>query len=197
MKLLFWIFILGIPGSVSAQFSYTDSLKAFQKDYKEALYTIINQDTAHIVFYPIKSKWKVTAKVTLLPDAKPFKITTSSGKLKEARQYAQLQFTIKGKTHSLYVYQLLQLKKEQETAEHLFIPFTDKSSGKGSYGGGRYISLLTTDLQSGTMILDFNKAYNPYCAFTTGYNCPIPPQENFIPLSVKAGEQYDSEKFIH
>ncbi len=78
----------------------------------------------------------------------------------------------------------------QDTAykNYLFLPFTDLTSGNRSYGGGRYLDFLMEDIKSNTLIIDFNKAYNPYCAYTTGYNCPIPPRENDLPVAIPAGE---------
>ena len=72
--------------------------------------------------------------------------------------------------------------------DYLFIPFTDKTSGIETYGGGRYIDLVLSDIVNKTCTIDFNKAYNPYCAYTAGYNCPIPPKENDLPVAIKAGE---------
>ncbi len=77
---------------------------------------------------------------------------------------------------------------------YLFLPFTDLTSGEESYGGGRYIDLETTDIFNNKVIIDFNKAYNPYCAYASGYNCPIPPRENDLPVAVKAGEMNFGKK---
>jgi uncharacterized protein (DUF1684 family) len=180
-----------------AQTKYADSLKAHRKEYVTDLYKIIKDDTAFLAFFPANKQMIVSATVQLLPDEKPFKLTTSSGKTKEAQKYAALYFVLNGKACKLYVYQLLALKEKAETANDLFLPFVDQTSGKESYGGGRYIDLLTTDIRGNKIRIDFNKAYNPYCAFTTGYNCPIPPRENTLPVAVKAGEKYRKEKFRH
>lgn len=189
---------LANAGLVHAQQSYPDSIQSFRVKYLDDLYPIIKADTAHIRFYPVNAAFKVKAGVTLLQDQPVFKLATSSGKTKEARKYALLHFRLKGKNCSLYAYQLLGLMNKEETARHLFLPFTDGSSGGESYGGGRYIDLEIDDIQADqTVIIDFNKAYNPYCAFTTGYNCPVPPRENALPVSIKAGERYQPEKFEH
>ncbi len=183
--------------SIWAQKNYADSLKAHRKTYTADLYPIIKDDTAFLSFFPANKRMIVNATVQLLPDEKPFKLTTSSGKTKDAQKYAALHFVLGGKECRLYLYQLLKLKEKAETANDLFLPFVDLSSGKESYGGGRYIDLLTTDIADNKVRIDFNKAYNPYCAFTTGYNCPIPPRENTLPVAVKAGEKYRKEKFKH
>jgi uncharacterized protein len=66
----------------------------------------------------------------------------------------------------------------------------DKSNGEETYEGGRYLDLRFADLKNdGTLFIDFNKAYNPYCAFSGGYSCPIPPLENRIQVAIPAGEK--------
>ena len=72
---------------------------------------------------------------------------------------------------------------------YLFVPFTDATTGDESYGSGRYLEFYIADIQNNTLQLDFNKAYNPYCAYAAGYKCPIPPRENNLPLAIKAGEK--------
>jgi uncharacterized protein (DUF1684 family) len=72
---------------------------------------------------------------------------------------------------------------------YLFVPFKDLSSGKETYGGGRYLDFETTAIKEDLVILDFNKAYNPYCAFSSGFSCPIPPKENHLNVRVEAGEK--------
>ncbi len=70
----------------------------------------------------------------------------------------------------------------------LFFPFTDLSSGFGSYGGGRYIDLHIPP--SDSILIDFNRSYNPYCAYNGRYSCPIPPRENHINFEITAGVRY-------
>lgn len=178
-----------------AQQAYRDSLQNFRRLYTADLFKIIGNDTAFLSFFPPDRDYAVDATVQLLENQEPFKLTTSSGKTKDAQKYALLTFTLKGKKYRLYAYQLLKLKEKAGTANELFLPFTDITNGHTSYGGGRYIDLQTTDILNNRIRIDFNKAYNPYCAFTTGYNCPIPPRENDLPLQVKAGEKYREEKF--
>ncbi len=183
--------------SAMAQKAYTDSITAYQRKYISELYPIIQNDTAYIQFHPINPAYKIKACVELLDTSKTFLLITSSGKTKEATRYALLSFTLSGKQHKLYAYQLLQLKNNPATANLLFLPFIDATSGKTSYRGGRYIDFPFTDIQNNQVIIDFNKAYNPYCAFTTGYNCPIPPKENTLTVPVNAGEAYNASHFDH
>ena len=86
--------------------------------------------------------------------------------------------------------------KQEKLREYLFVPFGDATSGFESYGGGRYIEFYISDIKNNKVIIDFNKAYNPYCAYTTGYNCPIPPTENMLTVAITAGEK-NYDKKIH
>jgi len=73
-------------------------------------------------------------------------------------------------------------------ADHLFLPFKDATNGEESYGGGRYIDLKASSIKDDKMAVDFNKTYNPWCAYSDGYNCPIPPIANHLDASLMAGE---------
>lgn len=70
------------------------------------------------------------------------------------------------------------------------ILFRDATSGKTTYGGGRYLEIDPANINDNQAILDFNTAYNPYCAYNPGYSCPLPPRENSLPVAVQAGEKY-------
>jgi uncharacterized protein (DUF1684 family) len=80
-----------------------------------------------------------------------------------------------------------ELRKKEEFEKYLFVPFTDLTSGKETYGGGRYLDLEVPDGDS--LEVDFNYAYNPYCAYTDGYSCPIPKPESRLSISILAGEK--------
>ncbi len=181
-----------LPVALSAQ-TYSDSLSSYRQKYREDMFKIIGDDTANLSFYTARKNYRVPADIVLLQDQKPFPMTTSSGKTKEAVAYATLDFVLNGQKCRLLAYQLIGLQAKEP--EHLFVPFTDRTSGRKSYGGGRYIDLSLSDADTGKKIwIDFNKAYNPYCAFTSGYNCPIPPSENRLPVAIKAGQSYRGGK---
>ena len=116
-------------------------------------------------------------------------MNTSSGMKKKYFQYGIVTFNLFDSVQHLYVYQSADLMKQEKYKDYLFIPFGDATSGFTSYGGGRYLDLVFSDIKDGKIILDFNKAYNPYCAYVTGYNCPIPPKENLLNIAIKAGEK--------
>lgn len=117
-----------------------------------------------------------------------FLMPTSSGALKEFRQYAILKFKLNGKKHKLPIYQNIRLMAIPHYKDYLFIPFTDLTNHIETYGGGRYIEARIP--QKGELLkLDFNQCFNPYCHYSTGYNCPVPPKENFIDTRIEAGEK--------
>ena len=94
-------------------------------------------------------------------------------------------FDLKGKPFKLNIYQNQDLIKKEGFEDYLFLPFLDNTNGEESYGGGRYIDMRIPD--GDTIIVDFNSAYNPYCAYNEKYSCPIVPRENYLDTEVRAG----------
>ncbi len=147
-----------------------------------------------ISYYPVDIAYKVQASFTPVKDTNSVVMPTSAKKTKTYRKYGALHFTLEGKSLRLFVYQNLKLLENPVYKNHLFIPFRDLTSGETSYGGGRYIDMELP--LADTVILDFNYAYNPYCAYTDGYNCPIPPPENFLEAKIEAGPKaYTGERY--
>ncbi len=100
-------------------------------------------------------------------------------------KYGEIYFTYQGREYMLNAYQNLRYIERGGDADYLFIPFNDLTNDVSTYGGGRYID---TNIPEGkTIILDFNQAYNPYCAYNKKYSCPIPPRENDLKIAVEAG----------
>ena len=114
---------------------------------------------------------------------------TSANTLQHYFKYGRLNFVLDGKDYHLYVYQSSDLMKTEKYKDYLFVPFTDASTGDESYGSGRYLDFSTTDIKNNTLYLDFNKAYNPSCAYATGFHCPMPPKENLLTVAINAGEK--------
>lgn len=141
-----------------------------------------------IHFFPVNTAYVVHARFVKTPNEKPFQMSTSSGVRKTYVKFAEVFFIIDKKEYKLNVYQSQDLLKSVEYEDYLFIPFTDATSGNETYEGGRYIDL--TIPTSDHILLNFNKAYHPYCAYTEGYNCPIPPQENTLPVKIEAGVRF-------
>lgn len=169
--------------------SYIDSLQSFREKYIVSHEVVGKNDKKFLRFFPIDPDYKVECRFERINDDKWFPMSTS-GKAKQIyRRYGKLSFIIHDTTLHLYVYQSQSLMNSKEYKDYLFVPFTDLTSGDISYGGGRYLEYAIGDIKNNQLSLDFNKAYNPYCAYTTGYNCPIPPKENDLPVAIFAGEK--------
>ena len=136
-------------------------------------------------FYTIDEKFIVEAKFVRTPKEKVFKMKTSTTRLPEYKKYGELLFQIDGKSFKLNVYQNIELSKKEGYEDYLFLPFSDLTCGKESYIGGRYIDMRIPKTK--TVTIDFNKAYNPYCAYNHKYSCPIVPLENDLPIEILAG----------
>ncbi|MFZ9005138.1 MAG: DUF1684 domain-containing protein, partial [Robiginitalea sp.] len=101
------------------------------------------------------------------------------------RVFGKLTFKFEGTTYVLEVYQSPELLSKPDYEDYLFLPFTDDTNGVETYDGGRYIDLRIPEGDS--ILIDFNKAYNPYCAYNPSYSCPLVPPANHLPLSIPAG----------
>jgi uncharacterized protein len=136
-------------------------------------------------FFPLSKAYCVPVHFVRTPDSQPFEMPTVSGKTKTFVKYGELHFELNGRKDTLNAYQNLKFAAKPEYDNSLFIPFKDHTSGEEAYGGGRYIDWKIP--ASDKAMLDFNQCYNPYCAYSTGWSCPIPPQENFVDTKVLAG----------
>lgn len=136
-------------------------------------------------FFQIDTNLCVEASFKRPKRKKSFKMKTTTDRKPMYDVYAVATFTIDGKEYSLNIYQSHRLREMEEFKDHLFLPFKDLSNGEESYGGGRFIDLSIPEGE--TIVIDFNQAYNPYCAYNTRYSCPIPPKENFLNMKVLAG----------
>lgn len=198
MKQLLLILFLFSFASVEAQTNraFKKSIKQFRKHYKKDFlkeerspFYGNKKGLRKMKFFKPNASYKVSCTFKKTPNADPFDMTTYSGKLKQFRKYGILTFTINGEKHELSVYQNMMLMRMEKYRDHLFLPFKDETNDKSSYGGGRYIDLKIADLPGEIVEIDFNKCYNPWCAYSGGYNCPIPPQENHLTTSILAGEK--------
>jgi uncharacterized protein (DUF1684 family) len=120
----------------------------------------------------------------LVPYSKPetIKMVTTKGDMDQYTQYGQFKFTLAGKDCTLDVF-----KSSRTEQTRLFLPFRDTTNGKETYGAGRYIDLEETT--NNRYLLDFNLAYNPYCAYNERYSCPLPPPQNTLKVAIRAGEK--------
>jgi uncharacterized protein (DUF1684 family) len=128
-------------------------------------------------YFPEDAAYRFT--VTVDPDgrADAEDVEMSDGSTSRLRRLGTVRFDIGGERLSLVAF---------EQGDELFIPFRDATSGKETYGAGRYVE--AEPLGSGSYELDFNRAYNPYCAYNDAWRCPLPPSENWLSLPIRAGE---------
>lgn len=112
---------------------------------------------------------------------------TTTDRIARYQPYGKLNFELNGEEHELTVFQNIAFpsNKKDVQPELLFLPYSDLTNGKETYGGGRYIDLEPQD--GSVWELDFNKSYNPFCAYNAKYSCPIPPSENHLDTQIKAG----------
>jgi len=137
-------------------------------------------------YFEFDSAYQVTA--IFKKDKGPkFEMATSTDRKPIYRRFGTLTFKLDGKNLELEVYQNIRLSKSKEYRDYLFVPFRDKTCGTESYGGGRYLDI---EKQKGKLwLIDFNLAYNPYCAYSYRYSCPIPPKANTLKTAINAGEK--------
>lgn len=137
------------------------------------------REFAGLKWYPVNAAWRVTARLVPYPEPRKLRVGSTIGEPQEFDAPGYLDFELEGRR--------LRLEPAQAGGE-LFIIFRDLTSGKTTYPAGRF--LYASPANDGTVVLDFNKAYNPPCAFTPYTTCPLPPRQNHLPVAIEAGEQF-------
>ncbi len=136
-------------------------------------------------FFKPDTNYIIKAKFSRTPDAIPFLMPTTTERKSKEVVYGIAHFTLNGKEYKLEIYQNPELTLEEAFVDYLFLPFTDNTNGTETYGGGRYLDLKIPVGDS--IVLNFNKAYNPYCAYNKKYSCPLVPSVNNLDTKVLAG----------
>jgi hypothetical protein len=156
------------------------------KDPKESPLTKEDRSTFKALeYFPLAEKYRVIAKFTVNLNPQLFKMPTSTDRLPEYSTYGELSFEINGQPYSLQVYQNQGLINEEGYEDYLFIPFADETNAVETYGGGRYLDFRMPTTEE--VFIDFNMAYNPYCAYNDRYSCPKVPEVNILPVRIEAG----------
>jgi len=167
----------------------TEWQKQINADFKDASKSPLKENDLKyfkgLEFFPFDSAYVVKATLERTPAEKPFKMKTTTERLPEYVKYGVVIFQLKGNTYKLNIYQNLDLMNEEGYEDYLFLPFLDDTNGEESYGGGRYVECRIPN--GDALEIDFNEAYNPYCAYNDKYSCPIVPRENYVPTKVEAG----------
>jgi len=138
-------------------------------------------------FFEINAGFKVVADFKETPDTDIFEMATTTDRKPLYRKYGVATFELNGKQYELNLYQNQQFMSSVEYGNSLFLPYTDLTNSVSSYGGGRYIDVEIPAVDKSTIIIDFNKSYNPYCAYNKKYSCPIVPSENNLEVKIEAG----------
>lgn len=201
MKLLgvpFFLFLAHLSFSqtpaVVTPVGFAAEMARHRAEYKAGFLTnarspLTAADTAFLDFFLPNEAFQFAARFERTPQAAPFELPTYSGQKRDYVQYGVLKFETGGQPQSLNIYQNLRLAKDSTYRDYLFLPFKDLTNGEATYGGGRYLDFKIGDIRDGILMLDFNKCYNPWCAFSDGFNCPIPPAANHLEMAVEAGER--------
>ncbi len=170
--------------------TYKDSTETYLKKYAKEHEVVSGKDKEFLSFFPVNEKYRMNCKFERTINSPWFRMESSGPIKKNYRVYGIIHFTINDTAVTLNIYQSRDLMASKEYKDHLFIPFTDATSGDETYESGRYIDLEIKDIASDKVTIDFNKAYNPYCAYVSGkYNCPIPPPENRLAVAIPVGEK--------
>lgn len=193
MKVFLLSALLCMGVFATAQEDYHHTIEIHRQQYKQEFLTdprspLKSADTGFLRFFPADKRYRVKGNLVLTPAAEPFDMPTASGKTKRYRQYGTLLLNINDTAVQLQVLQSLKMLEDPKYKDHLFLAFTDKTTYSETYGGGRYLDLSLNDIKEGTIEVDFNKCYNPWCAYAGGYSCPIPPVENRVNVAIRAGE---------
>ncbi|MBD3581117.1 DUF1684 domain-containing protein [Flavobacterium selenitireducens] len=188
----FCLLLIAFSGLAQPKFDIaaaSDYQKQLNKEYADPTKSPLpEQDLktfSGLDFYPVNEKFIVEAKFVKSQKQKPFGMKTTGDRRPMYVKYGELHFDLDGKSHQLNVYRNIELVKKEGYEDHLFLPFSDETSGKETYVGGRYIDMRVP--LSDKIVIDFNRAYNPYCAYNYKYSCPIVPLENDLKAAIEAG----------
>ena len=141
---------------------------------------VASTDKIKLNYYPPNPAFKVSAQIERIEEKSYVQLGNSDGSSTRYTRYAYLHFELNGVQHKLLV-----LKNAEDRTAPLSLMFADETSGDTTYGGGRYLNI---DFKNARRIaLDFNLAYNPYCAYNDIYSCPIVPRENYLKTRIEAG----------
>lgn len=183
---------------VSANFAQTEKEVSGEEFQKQLNQSFKNPDSSPLKekdlknfsgldFFEVDPDFRVVAEFVRTPYETPFAMPTTTDRKPIYVKYGEAYFTLNGKEYKLNLYQNQELVLNPQYQDYLFLPFTDLTNGKSTYAGGRYVDMSVPEPGSDSVIIDFNKSYNPYCAYNGDYSCPIPPAENHLDLYVKAG----------
>jgi uncharacterized protein (DUF1684 family) len=157
--------------------------RAFREDSDSPIPADKRDALLPLPYYPIDPNYAVPAVLRLAAERPVFEMLTSSGEPRRMQLVGVLEFTLHGKARSLGAF----VEEGTGQVSRLFVPFADQTTGKETYSAGRYLDIYST--ATGYYTIDFNTAYNPYCAYNAAFECPFPPSSNRLDAAVPAGEK--------
>ncbi len=173
--------------------------QTLDKEYKDSISSPLYQKDREVFtghdFFPIDKKYIVKASLIESKDRDTVSMPTASGNQKEYIPKYTAIFKIDGREQKLKIYTSIALSNKEGFEKYLFLPFRDLTNNESTYGGGRYLDLKDTGKDH--IWIDFNRAYNPYCAYSEEYNCPIVPIENTINEKIEAGIKLEGGHFLY
>ena len=168
---------------------YQQKLNAVFKDASKS--PLKNKDLKSfkgLDFFTVDSSYIIIASIEKTPDTPFLGMATNTEEKSYYRKFGILTFTLKEKEMQLTLYESLEESENPVFEDYLFLPFTDETSGSDSYGGGRYMDVFKSKINTnGTLELNFNNTYNPYCAYNDDYSCPLTPRDNHLSMEILAG----------
>ncbi len=189
-KIVLFIVILGIIGivfySLSGSESYVDIVKKQRATFEQNLKVekdspIANlKDFSGIKYFEADKNFIIDADFQAITSSEKGMILMTDSSQSEIEKVGNATFSVDGKSFTVSLF---------DEGEFFLLPFRDLTSGKETYGGGRFINVPKDKLQGNKIEIDFNHAHNFYCAYNESFICPIPPKENFIAVEIRAGEK--------
>ena len=154
--------------------------RLFRTDHDSPLAPEQRQRFAGLDYYDENPELVFELTPEVFPEQEPVELQTSTGTVASYRRWAKVRFAVDGRPVELTIFR-------DARSGSPFLPFVDANAGRETYGAGRYLELQP--LEGGKLLVDFNYAYNPYCAYNAQWTCPIPPAENRLPVAIRAGER--------
>ncbi|MEZ4909418.1 MAG: DUF1684 domain-containing protein [Saprospiraceae bacterium] len=146
-------------------------------------------DLINLDFFEFDGSWQLICTCTEPTSSKVFEMDLYSGKQRPYKVFKVLHCARLQQKFTLELYKSMVQPSNPLYEHYLFLPFKDITNGDMTYGGGRYIDIKDFDIVGDSVLIDFNRAYNPWCAYSSGYNCPVPPKANHLDFEVKVGEK--------
>lgn len=156
--------------------------RAFRQGNESPLTEVQRPQFDSLKYFAPAKKYVITAQYAPLARLSPVALQMSDRRTEQYTPWGRATFELDGQRQQLTLF-----RKSQDST--LFVPFADRSNGRDTYGGGRYLDAAVPAENATTIVLDFNRVYNPYCAYNNAYSCPVPPAENRLTAAVPAGEK--------